>query len=68
MPKNIALFGATGSIGSSVLKILDNDRDELCLKVITCNQNISSLVEISKRYGCSNLGISDTNSSIDTDE
>ena len=57
MPKNIALFGATGSIGSSVLKLLDKAGDEYSLKVITCNNDIDNLVNISNRYKCDNLGI-----------
>ncbi|MDC0032035.1 hypothetical protein OAJ23_01095 [Pelagibacteraceae bacterium] len=57
MPKNIALFGATGSIGSSVLKLLDKAEDEYSLKVITCNNDIDKLVNISNRYKCDNLGI-----------
>ncbi len=58
MPKNIVLFGATGSIGSSVLNLLDKAGEEFCLKAITCNQNIESLLKISKKYKCKNLGVS----------
>ena len=58
MSKNIILFGATGSIGSSVLKILDKSNGEFCLKGITCNQNIDSLIEISNQYNCHDLGVS----------
>ncbi len=57
MSKNIALFGATGSVGTSVLKILNNAKDEFCLKAITCNQNINDLINISNRFDCNNLGI-----------
>ncbi len=58
MPKNIILFGATGSIGTSVLKILDKTNDDFCLKGITCDKKIDSLIDISDRYKCDNLGIS----------
>jgi 1-deoxy-D-xylulose-5-phosphate reductoisomerase len=58
MSKNIILFGATGSIGSSVLKILDKTNGEFCLKVITCNQNVEKLIEISNKYNCHDLGVS----------
>ena len=58
MSKNIILFGATGSIGSSVLKILDKTNGEFCLKGITCNHNVDSLIEISNQYNCHNLGVS----------
>lgn len=68
MSKNIILFGATGSIGSSVLKILDKTNGEFCLKGITCNQNIDSLVEISNQYNCHNLGVSNRDISNDKNE
>ena len=61
MSKNIILFGATGSIGSSVLKILDKTNNKFCLKGITCNQKIDSLIDISNRYQCNNLGVSNEN-------
>ena len=57
----IILFGATGSIGSSVLKILDKTNNKFCLKGITCNQKIDSLIDISNRYQCNNLGVSNEN-------
>tara|TARA_B100001093_G_scaffold438189_1_gene437443 strand:+ start:1669 stop:2823 length:1155 start_codon:yes stop_codon:yes gene_type:complete len=68
MSKNIVLFGATGSIGTSVLKILDKTNGEFCLKGITCDQKIKSLVDISNRYKCNNLGVSNENLSDDENE
>ena len=68
MSKNIILFGATGSIGSSVLKILDKTNNKFCLKGITCNQKIDSLIDISNRYHCDNLGVSNENLSNDKNE
>ena len=58
MSKNIVLFGATGSIGTSVLNVFEKTNNEFCLKGITCDQNIASLIDISNRYKCDNLGIS----------
>ena len=68
MSKNIILFGATGSIGNSVLKILNNINDEFCLKGITCDKNINSLIDISNRYKCDNLGVSNEDISNDKNE
>ncbi len=68
MPKNIILFGATGSIGTSVLKILDKTNGEFCLKGITCDQKIDSLIDISNRYKCDNLGVSNEDLSKDKNE
>jgi len=68
MSKNIILFGATGSIGTSVLKILNKTKGEFCLKGITCNNKIDSLIDISNRYQCDNLGVSNEDSLIDKSE
>ena len=68
MPKNIILFGATGSIGASVLKILDKTNDKYCLKGITCDQNIDNLIDISNHYRCDNLGVSNEDLSNDKNE
>ena len=68
MSKNIILFGATGSIGNSVLKILDKTNNKFFLKGITCNQKIDSLIDISNRYQCDNLGVSNENLSNDKNE
>ena len=57
MPKNIVLFGATGSIGTSVLNVFEKTNSEFCLKGITCDQNITSLIDISNRYSCDKLGV-----------
>ena len=68
MSKNIILFGATGSIGSSVLKVLDKTNGEFILKGITCNENIDSLIEISNQYDCHDLGVSNIDISNDKNE
>ena len=68
MSKNIILFGATGSIGTSVLKILDKKNSEFCLKGITCDKKIDSLIDISNRYQCDNLGVSNEDLSNDKNE
>ncbi|MFL2898925.1 MAG: hypothetical protein ACJZ41_00395 [Candidatus Pelagibacterales bacterium] len=68
MSKNIILFGATGSIGTSVLKILDKTNDDFRLKGITCDQNIDCLIDISNRYKCENLGVSNEDISNDKNE
>tara|TARA_B100001093_G_scaffold138298_2_gene130809 strand:- start:1672 stop:2826 length:1155 start_codon:yes stop_codon:yes gene_type:complete len=68
MSKNIILFGATGSIGTSVLKILDKTSYEFCLKGITCNNSIDSLIEISNRYKCDSLGVSNKSLSNEKNE
>ena len=48
--KNIIIYGATGSIGSSVLAILKNNLHKLNLEGITCNKNIKKLIKISNTF------------------
>ena len=48
--KNILLLGATGSIGQSVLSVIDQNKDLLNLYAITLDKNISKAEEISKIF------------------
>ena len=57
MPKNIVLFGATGSIGSSVLNVIDSSKEDFNLIAVTCYNNVKKLNSISDKYKCDNLGI-----------
>ena len=48
--KNIFLFGATGSIGSSTLKVLEKFPDRFTLVGVSCYRNLDKLLEIVKRF------------------
>ena len=40
MLKNVVLFGATGSVGTSVLEVLSKSPENFKLSAVTCNNNI----------------------------
>ena len=57
--KNIIIYGATGSIGSSVLSILKNNFHKLNLEGITCNKNIKKLIKISNTFNVKKIGFNE---------
>ena len=57
MKKKIAILGSTGSIGKSLLKIIDNNRDfEIVL--LSANKNYKELIKQTKRFKVKNIIIS----------
>lgn len=48
--KNILLLGATGSIGDSVLNVIEQNRNELNLYGMTFNSNFSKATQIANKY------------------
>ena len=61
LKKNILIYGATGSIGSSVLNLIRNNREQFNVVGITCNSNIDKLLDIADEFECNNLGINNDN-------
>ena len=57
LKKNVLIYGATGSIGDSVLNIIRNNRDKFNVVGLTCNSNIKKLIKISNEFECNNIGI-----------
>ena len=55
--KNILIYGATGSIGSSVLSLIRNNREKFNVVGLTCNSNIDKLLDIAYEFECNNLGV-----------
>lgn len=47
---NLALLGATGSIGSSTLEVLREHRDKLCLRLICAGSNYEKLIRIAEEF------------------
>ena len=43
---NLVIYGATGSIGKSVLSVVRSNREKFTIQGITCNHNISKLLKI----------------------
>ncbi len=58
--KRIVLLGATGSIGSSTLRVLDAHPDRLELVGIAANRNIGALEAIARKYQVRHIGLFDS--------
>ena len=53
----ILLFGATGTIGDSVFKIVKNNRKKLKVVAATCNSNYKKLEKLRVKYNIDKIGI-----------
>ena len=60
--KKIAIFGSTGSIGSSLLKIIKDDKKCFKIELLTANKNYKKLIKQAKFFNVKNLVITDYNS------
>jgi len=60
--KKIAIFGSTGSIGSSLLNIIKKDKKNFKIELLTSNKNYKKLIKQAKIFNVKNIIISDTNS------
>ena len=63
--KNVVLLGATGSIGSSTLNVLRQNKEIFTLKVIALQQNLDIALEIVNEFSPEHVFISNKN--INTD-
>ena len=54
---NLVIYGATGSIGSSVLSIVRSNRDKFKVQGITCNGKYKKLIKIGNEFNVKYLGI-----------
>tara|TARA_B110000211_G_scaffold186119_1_gene211239 strand:- start:3102 stop:4268 length:1167 start_codon:yes stop_codon:yes gene_type:complete len=60
--KKIAIFGSTGSIGSSLLDIIKKDIKNFDIKLLTANKNYKKIIKQAKFFNVRNIIITDTNS------
>ena len=60
--KKIVIFGSTGSIGSSLLKIIKNDKSNFKIELLTANKNYKKLIKQAKFFNVKNIIITDYNS------
>ena len=60
--KKIAIFGSTGSIGSSLLNIIKEDKKDFKIELLTANKNYKKLIKQAKYFNVKNLIINDDNS------
>ena len=49
-PRNIAVIGATGSIGSSALNVIDASRGQLRAGILAVNRSVEKLVELANHF------------------
>jgi 1-deoxy-D-xylulose-5-phosphate reductoisomerase len=60
--KKIAIFGSTGSIGSSILKIIKDDKKNFKIELLTANKNYKKLIKQAKFFNVKNIILTDYNS------
>ena len=60
--KRISIFGSTGSIGLSLLKIIKNDKKNFKIELLTANRNYKKLIKQAKFFNVKNIVIADYNS------
>ena len=58
---NTVLFGATGSIGDSVISLVKKNSNKINLEGITCNKNINKLIKIANLYKVKKIGFNEVN-------
>ena len=60
--KKIAIFGSTGSIGTSLLNIIKNDKKDFKIELLTANKDYKKLIKQAKFFNVKNIIITDNNS------
>ena len=59
MKKKIAILGSTGSIGKSLIKIINRDKEKYKIILLTANKNYKKLLEQAETQKVKNLIITD---------
>ena len=59
MKKNIVILGSTGSIGKTLLNIINKDKNKFNIKLLTANKNYKNLLKQSKKFNVKNLIVTD---------
>ena len=62
MKKKIAILGSTGSIGKTLLKIIDKNKNNFEIVLLTANRNYKELLKQSKKYNVKSVIIKDEKS------
>ena len=61
MIKKIAILGSTGSIGKSLLKIIEKDRKKFSIKLLVAKKNYKELLKQAKLFNVKNVILTDKN-------
>ena len=59
MKKKIAIFGSTGSIGRNLLKIIESNKKEFKIELLSANKNYKVLLKQAKKFNVKNIIIND---------
>ena len=62
MRKKIVILGSTSSIGKSLLSIIEKDKKNFKIELLTANTNFKDLIAQAKRFNVKNIIITDPNS------
>ncbi len=62
MKKRVAILGSTGSIGKSLLKIIEKDQNNFEIVLLTANKDYKTLLNQAKKFRVKNLIITNTKS------
>ena len=62
MRKKIAILGSTGSIGKTLLKVLEKDKKNIKIYFLTANKNYKELIKQAKKFNVKNLIVKDKKS------
>ena len=57
--KKVAIIGSTGSIGKTVLGVINKNKNEFKIILLTANKNYKELLKQAKKFEVSNVIISD---------
>ena len=62
MKKKIAILGSTGSIGKTLLNIVNHDKKKFEIKLLTANTNYKKLLKQANQFNVKNLIITNKKS------
>ena len=61
MKKKIAILGSTGSIGKTLLKIIEHDKQNFDVILLSANKDYKTLLKQAKKFNVKNLIITNNN-------
>ena len=61
MKKKIAILGSTGSIGKTLLEIINKDKKNFEIVLLSANKNYKTLLEQAKKFNVKNIIINENN-------
>ena len=59
MKKNIVILGSTGSIGKNTIKIIQKDKKNFNIKLLSTNRNVLEIIKQAKQFNVKNVIITD---------